>query len=84
MNGAIARRAFVTLLGIAAVAPVAALAQQPTLPVIGFLGAGAPNTPAGSVAAFKDGLRSAGFVEGRNATIEYRWGSDRNDQLPVV
>ena len=84
MNGAIARRAFVTLLGIAAVAPVAALAQQPTLAVIGFLGAGAPNTPAGSLAAFKDGLRSAGFVEGRNATIEYRWGNDHNDQLPAL
>jgi putative tryptophan/tyrosine transport system substrate-binding protein len=75
----------VTLLGGAAVAwPVAARAQQPAMPVIGFMSG--RSAEAGSVvaAAFVQGLNEAGFVADRNVAIEYRWATDRLDRLPAI
>ena len=66
------RRQFITLLGGAAVScPLAARAQQPGLPVIGFVYPGVPELSAGIVAAFRKGLNETGFVEGRNVTVEF-------------
>jgi putative tryptophan/tyrosine transport system substrate-binding protein len=78
------RREFIGLLGGAAAWPTSARAQQPALPVIGFLNPGSPAEWAHLVAAFKDGLADAGYVDGRNVAIEYRWGGDRYDRLPEM
>ena len=77
------RRDFITLLGSGAAAwPPRVHAQQPASPVIGFLNSGSAGDWAHLVAAFKEGLTEAGYVEGRNVAIEYRWSQGENEKLP--
>ena len=85
LRGPITRRYFVSCVGGAAAGwPLTARAQQPTLPVVGFLNAASPESFAHVVRAFRLGLNETGYVEDRNVTIEYRWAGDQYDRLPAL
>src|SRR5262245_23250580 len=82
MASHIGRRNFLAALGGAAAWPLAARAQQPAMPVIGFLRSTSAAGSAQLVAAFRQGLKEAGFVEGQDVAIDFRWGDDQPDRLP--
>jgi putative tryptophan/tyrosine transport system substrate-binding protein len=79
------RREFITFVGGAVTSlPLSARAQQPAMPVIGFIGASSPELYAIRLGVFREGLKEAGYIEGQNVTIEYRWARDDVGRLPFA
>jgi putative ABC transport system substrate-binding protein len=78
------RREFIAMLGGAAVWPVSARAQQPAMPVIGFLHITSPDARTDHLRAFRQGLKDTGYVEGENVAIVYRWADNQVDRLPTL
>src|SRR5436309_1379310 len=78
------RREFIAFVGGAAAWPLIAHAQQPSVPIIGFLGAGSPELLRKPIASFHDWLKEEGYVAGQNVVIEYRWASGEYDRLPAL
>jgi putative ABC transport system substrate-binding protein len=78
------RREFITLLGGAAAWPLAARAQQPAMPVVGFLHGGSAGTRTHFIAAFHQGLKETGHIEGQHIEIDYRWADDQSDRLAAL
>src|SRR5262245_33404917 len=78
------RREFIMLLGGAAAWPLAARAQRPSIPLIGFLDATTAADTVYRVSAFREGLQEAGFIEGHNVAIEFRWAENKLDRLPAL
>src|ERR1700730_16849707 len=78
------RRNFLAVLGVSGLWPLAARAQQPTLPVVGFLSSGSPRAFAKFLKAFQQGLSEVGFVDGRNLAIVYRWAEGHFDELDTL
>src|SRR6516225_6446262 len=78
------RRDFIGIIGSAAAWPLIAHAQQTAMPVIGFLHLISPETNRENLATFRRGLADAGYIDGKNVTIEYRWAQGQNDQLPTL
>jgi ABC-type uncharacterized transport system substrate-binding protein len=78
------RREFITLVGGAAVWPLAARAQEAPKPVVGFINAASAESYTRQTAAFLKGLGETGYVEGQNVSIEYRWAEGRADRLPAM
>jgi putative ABC transport system substrate-binding protein len=78
------RRELIALVGSAAAWPLAAFAQQPAIPVIGFLHSGSPNTYLSQMRMFRQSLKEVGYIEGQNVAIEYRWAEDQIARLPTL
>jgi putative tryptophan/tyrosine transport system substrate-binding protein len=84
LEQAMRRREFITLLTGAAVWPLAARAQQKTIPIVGFINSASPKPYAPNLKGFLQGLKDAGYIEGRNVLIEYRWAEGQYDRLPAM
>jgi hypothetical protein len=78
------RREFITLVGSAAAWPLTARAQQPAMPVVGFLDSRTPEAVAGRLRAFRQSLKETGYIEGENVAIIYRWAENQVDRLPEL